>query len=128
MELPSNPGDHYIPRIRDIPASERPRERLRDYGASELSNAELLAIILRTGSGQHSALSLASALLAKHKGLGGLARLSFEDLKQEHGLGPAKAAEVQALFQLAIRFNALQPEERPYARTPMDVQALLGGE
>src|SRR5581483_581739 len=106
----------YIPRIRDLPTDERPRERLQNYGASELSAAELLAIILRTGSGQHSALSLASSLLARHGGLGGLARLSFEDLAAEHGLGPAKASEIRAVFELATRYSALQPEDKPFVR------------
>jgi DNA repair protein RadC len=88
----------------------------------------LLALILRSGSAQQSVLNLASSLLARHGGLGGLARLSFSDLVQEKGLGEAKAAEVLAAFQLALRLNALQPEERPYVRSPADVNNLLGGE
>jgi DNA repair protein RadC len=126
VEPPSSP--QYNPRIREIPSSERPRERLRDLGPSALSNAELLAIILRTGSARQSVLGLASGLLAKHGGLGGLARLSFSDLMREDGLGEAKAAELQALFQIALRFQKLNPEERAYVRSPVDVQALLGDE
>jgi DNA repair protein RadC len=118
----------YVPRIRDIPAEERPRERLRDFGASNLQTAELLAIILRTGSDKQSALSMASSLLARHGGLGGLARLSFDDLMNEHGVGPAKAAEIQALFQLAIRYRKLETEDRLFVRTPMELHALLGDE
>jgi DNA repair protein RadC len=67
-------------------------------------------------------------LLARHGGLGGLARLSFSDLVRESGIGDAKAAEIQAAFQLALRLNALQPEERPYVRSPADVNNLLGAE
>ena len=118
----------YNVRIREIPSSERPRERLRDLGASALSTAELLAIILRTGSAQQSVLNLASSLLARYGGLGGLARLSFADLLRERGVGEAKAAELQAAFQLALRLNALQPEERPIVGSPADVNALMGGE
>jgi DNA repair protein RadC len=118
----------YNTRIRELPTSERPRERLRDVGPSALSNAELLAIILRTGSSQRSALGLAAGLLAKHRGLGGLARQTFSDLVREHGVGEAKAAELIATFTLAQRINALQPEERPIIRSPADVMALLGGE
>ncbi|HLG10908.1 MAG TPA: DNA repair protein RadC [Dehalococcoidia bacterium] len=125
-EQPSNP--EYNTRIREIPASERPRERLRDLGAGALSNAELLAIVLRSGSARQSVLNLATSLLARHGGLGGLARLSFADLVREKGLGEAKAAEVLATFQLAVRLNALQPEERPYVRSPADVNNLLGAE
>lgn len=126
MEQPAS--SQYNTRIREIPSSERPRERLRDLGAGSLSNAELLAIILRTGSADQSVLVLATSLLARHGGLGGLARLSFADLVRERGVGEAKAAELLALFQIAIRFGALQPDERPYVRTPEDIQALLGAE
>ena len=66
-------------------------------------------------------------LIFRMPGLGGLARLSFADLTQESGLGEAKAAELQALFQLALRFGALVPEEKPTIRSPQDVFALLGG-
>ena len=84
--------------------------------------------MLRSGSAQQSVLNLATSLLARHGGLGGLARLSFADLVREKGLGEAKAAEVLATFQLAVRLNALQPEERPYVRSPADVNNLLGAE
>lgn len=125
-EPPSRP--EYNTRIRELPVSERPRERLRDLGPQALSNAELLAIVLRSGSSRQSVLNLASSLLARHGGLGGLARLSFSDLINESGIGEAKAAEIQAAFQLALRLNALQPEERPYVRSPADVNNLLGAE
>ena len=125
-DQPSKP--EYNTRIRELPAAERPRERLRDFGAGALSNAELLAIVLRSGSAQQSVLNLATSLLARHGGLGGLARLSFADLVREKGVGEAKAAEVLAAFQLALRLNALQPEERLYVRSPADVNNLLGAE
>ncbi|MBM3946504.1 MAG: hypothetical protein FJ315_03770, partial [SAR202 cluster bacterium] len=60
---------HYQTRIRDLPRSERPRERLRDAGPGLLSNGELIAILLRTGSSKESALSLANRLLADFRGL-----------------------------------------------------------
>ncbi len=126
LEPTSRP--EYNTRIRELPTSERPRERLRDHGPQALSNAELLAIVLRSGSARQSVLNLASSLLARHGGLGGLARLSFSDLVSESGIGEAKAAEIQAAFQLALRLNALQPEERPYVRSPADVNNLLGAE
>jgi DNA repair protein RadC len=122
------PSSQYNTRIREMPESERPRERLRDAGADSLSNAELLAIIMRTGSREQNVVSLAWSLLTRHHGIGGLAKLSFADLLQEHGLGEAKAAEIVATFTLARRFNALQPEERPYVRSPADVMHLIGAE
>ena len=126
--MEQSPSSEYHTRIRDIPSSERPRERLRDLGSGALSTAELLAIILRSGSVQQSVLSLATPLLARHGGLGGLARLSFGELTTEKGLGEAKAAELRAAFELALRLNALQPEERPSIRSPADVMKLIGGE
>jgi DNA repair protein RadC len=133
MASPSDDGSYQVerqagPRIREMPASERPRERLRDSGAQALSTAELLAIVLRTGTTQQSALGLAQSLLARHNGLAGLARLSFADLKRENGIGEAKAAEIMAAIQLAIRFAALGSEERFSVRKPGDVYALLGAE
>ncbi len=119
-------GPEYNTRIREIPPAERPREHLRDYGADSLSTAELLVIILRTGSAEQSVLNLATSLLARHGGLGGLACLSFSDLTAIKGLGAA--AELRATFFLALRLSALQPEERPVIRSPADVMSLVGCE
>jgi DNA repair protein RadC len=123
-ETTSKPQYHL--RIRELPSSERPRERLRDYGAGSLSNAELLAIILRTGSGDLNVLNLATSLLARHGGLDGLARLSFADLMNEKGLGEAKAAELLACFQIAARLQALESGAKFVIRAPLDVYMLLG--
>lgn len=125
MAEPSSKPQYSV-RIREIPSSERPRERLRDLGPGALSNAELLAIILRTGSGGMNVLNLATNLLTRHGGLGGLAGLSFSELLHEKGLGEAKASELMALFQLAARLQKLQPEEKVFVRTPLDVYLLLG--
>lgn len=122
------PSPTYNVRIREMPTSDRPRERLRDLGPESLSNAELLAILLRTGPRGQNVLNLASSLLVSNGGLGGLARLSFDELVSTKGIGAAKAAELRAAFHLALRLNALQPEERPYVRSPQDVMNLLGGE
>ena len=121
-------SSQYNTRIREIPSSERPRERLRDLGAGSLSTAELLAIVLRTGTAQQSVLNLATSLLARYGSLGGLARLPFSDLVREKGMGEAKAAELQAAFQLAFRLQKLDPEERLIVRSPQEVQGLLGTE
>jgi DNA repair protein RadC len=118
----------YNTRIRELPSSERPRERLRDLGARSLTTAELLAIVLRTGVGGQSVLSLADYLLKKHNGLAGLSRLSFTDLVHERGLGEAKAAELLATFQLAQRLNSLQPQERAVVGSPQDVYNFIGAQ
>ena len=118
----------YQARIRDLPATDRPRERLRDAGAGALSNQELLAILLRTGSANESALAVAARLLGRFEGLVGLARSSFAELCAEHGLGEAKAAQLQAALELGRRVVAAQPEERALIRYPIDVANLLQGE
>jgi DNA repair protein RadC len=124
----ANGAAPYQARIRDLPATDRPRERLRDAGATALSNQELLAILLRTGSAQESALALASRLLGRFDGLIGLGRTSFAELCAERGLGEAKAAQLQAALELGKRLVAAQPDERAVVRFPEDVAKLLGAE
>lgn len=118
----------YRVRIRELPASERPRERLRDYGPNALNNAELLAIILRVGTATENAVRLAERLLARFSGLPGLHRATFGELCQEHGLGEAKAAQLQAALELGKRLLAVQPEDRVTVRSPQDIANLLQGE
>src|SRR5438093_2924873 len=111
----------YHPTIHQLPASERPRERLRDYGASNLSNVELLAIILRVGTQSENAIRLAERLIARFEGLGGLMQASFTELCAEHGLGEAKAAQVKAALELGKRLVSMKSEERTTVRSPHDV-------
>ena len=111
--------------IKEMPSSERPRERLRDYGANALSNAELLAIILRTGTTSENVLNLATRLLTRFGGLAGLARASFQELCIEKGLGEAKAAQVKAGMEIGRRLLSTQSDERVAVRSPMDVANLL---
>ncbi len=115
----------YHPMIRDLPAWERPRERLRESGAASLSNAELLAIILRTGTTSESVLDLGVRLLARFGGLGGIARASFNELCAERGVGEAKAAQIKAGLELGRRLLCTQPEERAVVRSPEDVANLM---
>lgn len=122
------PGPVYRLRIRDLPADERPRERLQERGPGALSNAELLAILLRTGAAGESALSLAERLLAHFQGLGGLARATLAELCRFPGLGPAKACQVLAGLELARRLRSLTPPERPRIAGPADVAELVGAE
>ncbi len=100
-------------RIKDWPADERPREKLLAQGAERLTDAELLALIIRTGdsASKASAVDLARSLLQKFSSLRQLAAASIAELCRLPGIGPAKAAEIQALFQIARRFSdqRLQP-------------------
>jgi DNA repair protein RadC len=86
-----------------IPAHDRPRERLLTQGAAALSDRELLALVLRSGTRATSALDLASALLAEHRGLNVLASAGPEEIATAVGIGPAKAAGVVAAFELGRR-------------------------
>lgn len=119
------PTVEYRPLIRDLPASERPRERLRQMGASALSNGELLAIILRTGAAGENVVAQAARLLSRFNGLPGLARASVGELCAEYAVGEAKAAQVLAALELGRRLLATHPEERPVVRSPEDVANLL---
>lgn len=110
--------------IRDLPETERPRERLRDHGAPALNNGELLAILLRVGSAKESALSLATRLLARFGGLDGLYRASFTELCAVSGLGPAKVAQIKAALELGVRITAVG-EEKPIMRTPEDLATMM---
>jgi DNA repair protein RadC len=114
-------------RIADLPAADRPRERLAAVGAENLSTPELLAILLRTGVAGRSAVQLAHDLLSEAGGLAGLCRLPYETLRREHGVGPAKAAQVKAALELAGRL-ARQPENaHEFIQSPEDVARRLGG-
>ena len=118
----------YRPTIRDLPASERPRERLRERGAAALSSSELLAIILRTGAPSENVLALASRTLARFGGLAGLAKASFGELCSERGVGEAKAAQVKAALELGRRLLSTQPQERAAVHSPQDVANLVMAE
>ena len=127
---PSDSGedDFYRPTIRDLPQGERPRERLKEYGARYLSNTELVAILLRTGLRGENVLSLSSRLLAQLNGLAGLGRSSFAELCAQRGLSEAKASQLLAGLELGRRFVSLAPEERATIRSPEDVANLLMAE
>jgi DNA repair protein RadC len=114
--------------VKELPASERPRERLRQLGPDVLTNAELLAVILNTGTRGESVLDLAQRLLVSFGGLVGLARADLVTLQQFHGLGEAKAAKLKAALELGRRLALAQPEERPIVRTPEDVYTIAGAE
>src|SRR5512137_997319 len=89
--------------LKELPQEERPRERLIQQGAAALSNAELIAITLRTGNAKQNALELAASLLAHFEGLAGLSRASIQQLSESPGIGPAKAAELLAALELGKR-------------------------
>jgi DNA repair protein RadC len=122
---PMTANEHYHPTIMELPSNERPRERLLHYGANALSNAELLAIILRVGTLDANAVQVGQQLLAEFGGLGGLVRASNEQLETTKGVGPAKVAQLKAAMELGKRLLIESPDERPQIRSPADAANLV---
>jgi DNA repair protein RadC len=106
--------------IRDFPLSERPRERMLKEGTEVLSNQELLAIILRSGTKSESVLQLAHRLIRHFEGLRMLKDATINELKTIKGIGDAKAVEILASLELGRRISRLQLEERYTVRSPED--------
>ena len=115
----------YHTTVREMPSDERPRERLEHYGSQALSNAELLAILLRVGSVGENVIELSARLLSQCGGLGGLLTIELEELCAMHGVGPAKATTLKAALELGRRLSVLAPQERPKITQPQDVANLI---
>lgn len=113
-----------MPRLLDLPEHERPRERLACKGANALSDAELLALVLGTGTRTHNVLSVAHYLLAAGS-LDQLTARSLSELASVSGVGSAKAARLVAAFELGRRALVPAPPTRTFVKSPQDVLALL---
>jgi len=105
--------------------TEHPRERLASLGPQALSNAELLAVLLRTGTSGENSIQVGQRLLQTFGGLRGLQRISFQELVGQHGMGEAKAAQIKAAIELGRRLAAESPQERPTINSPADAAALV---
>ena len=114
-----------VPAIRDWPASERPRERMISRGSGALSDAELLALVLRSGTGKRNAVEIARAMLSDGGSLRRLASSSIGELLRVEGIGVAKAAGVVAAFELGRRAQAEPPRRLLTVRGPEDVAAMM---
>ncbi len=121
-------GNSNPPAIRDFPAGERPRERLCAYGAMSLSNAELIAILLRTGLKGENVLAFSNRLLAEFKGLDGIARASYDDLCEQRGISLAKACQLLAGIELGRRVASPDPRQLHKINVPADIASLLSAE
>lgn len=104
---------------------ERPRERLKQLGPRSLSDAEILAIILRSGSAQMDVLSLARKLVAEAGSLSGLQKMSAEEIAHFPGIGEVKAGQFVAIFEMARRFAAEQANELQIIDAPEEVYRYL---
>lgn len=110
-------------KIKDLPTEERPREKLLTLGAKALSNTELLAVLLHSGTRKKSAMDIAQELLVQYKdeGLASIVNLSPQTLTSIEGLGPAKIATLLAAIELGLRL-ALKPSEHKITiKSPKDV-------
>lgn len=110
--------------VRDYPLEERPRERMIREGAEALSNQELLAILLRTGTHRESVLQLASRLLKEIGSIRRLYDISIDELMQIKGIGQAKAVQIKAGVELGRRV-AQKAKEQAVIRSPQDAAAYL---
>ena len=137
--VPAPPGSGRLPvevaaafppasrRIHDMPEDERPREKLERHGAAALSDAELLALFFRTGLPGLSAIDIGRLLLKQYGSLTNLSRQSSQDIQKQKGLGPAKAMDLAAAFELGKRLARQEAISRRMD-SPVAVVDLLGPE
>lgn len=112
--------------IKDLPEEERPREKLYKYGPKSLSNAELLAIIIRTGSPQSTAIELSQKLLAgKEEGIAFLSNANLNDITKINGIGKCKAAQILAAVELGKRVVSGAYKDKLKVTSPSDVANIL---
>jgi len=113
--------------IQELPAQERPREKLAELGVSALSDSELIAILLRTGMKGKNAIEIARDLLTRFQSIGGLARANVEELASVKGVGKTKAIQLAAAFGLGHRL-AHETLTKSKVDSPERVYQLLGTE
>jgi len=111
--------------MKELPEEERPREKLRLRGPGALSNAELVAILLNTGTKEEPVTMLAQRIIAESGSLRGLMRRDLDSLLTVRGLGPAKAIKLLASIELGKRIAQITPEERAQIRGPEDLAVLF---
>lgn len=112
-------------RISDMAESERPRERLAKHGTQVLTNAELLAILLRVGVQGENAVELGRRLLNEFGGITGLHRAPFDEVCDKHGMGPAKTSQIKAALELGHRMAQETQDELPTIHSPEDAANLV---
>ncbi|GAA0069872.1 DNA repair protein RadC [Clostridium sardiniense] len=120
--------DNYL-RMLDIPENERPKEKLLIYGAESLSNPELLAIVLRTGTKGENVLNLSQKIIAELNGLNGILNASVKEMTKIKGVKEAKASQILAIAELFRRFNTYKSfNEFKRITSPREVANMLYGE
>jgi len=112
--------------LAEMPEDERPRERLLKYGATALTNTELLAILLNTGTKGQTVTTIAERILRENGGFIGLMRLDANELASLHGIGPAKATKLKAAMEIANRVISARQEDKIRLTSASDVFNLVG--
>ena len=113
-------------RMNDIPTNERPMEKLLSFGVESLTNAELIAVLLRSGTRGENILALSTRLLSEFDGLDGLLNVSLDEIKKIKGIKNVKACQILSMIELFNRFNTLKSMRKDYRITcPKDIANLL---
>lgn len=113
-------------KINDIPKNERPMEKLLKYGADDLTNAELLAVLLRSGTRGENIISLSTRLLSEVGGLDGLLHINLDEVKKLKGIKDVKACQIVAMMELFKRFRTLKSISNDFkVSSPKDISTLL---
>ena len=115
----------YTSAVREMPEEDRPRERLKRLGPEALRDAELLAVLYRTGTREMGAVALAEQTIRHFGDLRALARATVDELQQVKGLGAVKAIEIKAALELGMRLAVFTVNDRPRIRNAEDVVSLL---
>lgn len=111
--------------IKEMPLEERPREKLIKYGAERLSDAELIALIIRIGNRERTAVELSQDILNNYGGLKSLNTLSIAEMTEINGVGQVKAVQLKAVIELGKRLISLGWDNKDVIRSPQDVAVLL---
>lgn len=112
-------------KMKQLPESERPYEKLLMYGAKKLSNAELLAIIIKTGTKEETSVDIANRILLLSENISGLASIGIETLEKIKGIGKVKAIQIKAVCELATRINNPINNLKPKVIRPSDVAGIF---
>ncbi|MEX0772219.1 MAG: DNA repair protein RadC [Balneolales bacterium] len=112
--------------VKELTAEEQPREKLQKHGPDSLSDAELLAILLRTGSTKMNVIETSRTLLEHFGGLRPMARKSWQELRVINGVATVKAITLEAVFEIARRLQVAGLEEKIKMKSPDDVAAFFG--
>ncbi|NTW06170.1 MAG: DNA repair protein RadC [Peptococcaceae bacterium] len=116
---------NYMLKMKDMPKEQRPRERLMREGPGVLSDVELLAIILRTGSSDKSAMVLSTEVISHFSGLKNLVQAEVEELSMIKGMGPAKSSQLKAALEIGIRLAGKSEDPQPAINRPQDAAAMV---